>query len=49
MDTNIWKDEEQSYLETLKAPNIHHVIAALGDHTHHFHSFLLYNMRVKKA
>lgn len=32
--------KEQSYIEALKTPNIHHVIAALGDHTHHLYSFL---------
>lgn len=41
-------DKEESYIEALKAPNIHHVIAAFGDHTHHLHSFLQHNMRVKR-
>lgn len=43
------EDKEQSYFETLKTPNIHHVIAALGNHTHHLHSFLQYNMRVTQT
>lgn len=29
-----------SYIKALQAANIHHVVAAFGDHTHHLHSFL---------
>lgn len=36
----LWSDLEQTYVKTLKASNIHHVIAALWDHAHHFYSFL---------
>lgn len=39
--------DEQAYLKTLKSPNIHHVIAALWDHTHHFYSFLQQRMEGK--
>lgn len=43
------KKNQWSYFKTLKAPNIHHVITALGNHTHHLHSFLQYNVTVRSV
>lgn len=46
--TRYQRYQRKTHIKALKAPNIHHVIAAFGDHAHHFYSFLWKNMREKK-
>lgn len=42
------KSENASYFKALKASNIHHVVAAFGDHAHHLHSFLQDDVKKKE-
>lgn len=46
--THYQRYQRETYIKALKAPNIHHVIAAFWDHAHHFYSFLWKNTREKK-